>query len=169
MIFSKKIANGFLTQNSPKNMILDASSVLIYFQVVSATPVRLLAESARTEPTDRSDLLLNSMFQHSQVISINLIKMENGGYYRLLINKEPIQLKANNGKEICKLIKHLWNLFLAAWKVYIKKRNLRTDFILNFFYGMVVTKELFLFGKGGGYKVSILWSWNDWFYNSHFL
>ena len=88
-------------------MILDASSVLIYFQVVSATPVRLLAESARTEPTDRSDLLLNSMFQHSQVISINLIKMENGGYYRLLINKEPIQLKANNGKEICKLIKHL--------------------------------------------------------------
>ena len=34
------------------------------------------------------------MFQHSSEICINLTKMENGDYYQLLINKEPIELKA---------------------------------------------------------------------------
>ena len=68
---------------------------LIYFQVVSAIP-RHFVESARANPTDRPDLLLNNMFYFSQEISINLTKMKNRDYYWLLINKEPIELKANS-------------------------------------------------------------------------
>ena len=59
-------------------------NVLIWFQVVSAIP-RHLTESARENPTDWSDLLLNSVFQLSAEISIHLTKMRNRDYYRLLI------------------------------------------------------------------------------------
>jgi len=45
---------------------------------------------------NRSDLLLNSMLQLSLQISINLIEMKNRENYRLLINKEPIELNANS-------------------------------------------------------------------------
>jgi len=44
--------------------------------VVSALP-RYLAEKVRVNPTERSDMLLNSVFQLSPEISINLTKMKN--------------------------------------------------------------------------------------------
>jgi len=46
---------------------------LIYFQEVSAIP-RHFAESARENYPDRLELLLNSMFQLSPEISINVAK-----------------------------------------------------------------------------------------------
>ena len=63
--------------------------------MVSAIP-RHIAESARANPTDRSNVLLNGMFQLSPEISINLTKVKNRDYYWLLINKEPIELKAGS-------------------------------------------------------------------------
>jgi len=48
---------------------------------------------------DRLDLQLKSMFQFSPEISVNLTKMKTRDYYRLLINKEPIELKANSKRE----------------------------------------------------------------------
>ena len=68
---------------------------LIYFQVVSAVPSHLL-ESARANLVDRSAFLLNNMFQLSPEISMNLTKMKNKDYYRLLVNKEQIEPKANS-------------------------------------------------------------------------
>ena len=68
---------------------------LIYFQIVSAIP-RHFVESVRANPTDRPHLLLNNLFHFSLEISINLTKMKNRNYHWLLINKEPIELKANS-------------------------------------------------------------------------
>ena len=68
---------------------------LIYFQVVSAVP-RHLVERARANPVNRAAFLSSSMFHLSQETSINLTKMKNKDYYRLLINKEQIELKANS-------------------------------------------------------------------------
>ena len=62
---------------------------LIYFQVVSAVP-RHLVERARANHVGRVGLLSSSTFHLSPETSINLTKMKNKDYYRLLINKEQI-------------------------------------------------------------------------------
>ena len=68
---------------------------LIYFQVVSAVPKHLV-ERARAYPVDRAGLLSSTMFHVSPETSINLTKMKNKDYYRLLINKKQIEPKANS-------------------------------------------------------------------------
>ena len=118
---------------------------LIYFQVVSAIP-RHFVESARANPTDRPDLLLNNMFYFSQEISINLTKMKNRDYYWLLINKEPIELKANSKweRDLQTDQTSLKTLFTRVKSV-CKDNKLREFKLLH---RIVVTKkELFLFGK----------------------
>ena len=122
MTFSKQTGNFFLTQNSSNNIILDVTSSSI--SVVSAIPRRFV-ESARENYTGRSDLLLNSMFQLSPEISINLIKMKNRDYYRLLINKEPIELKANflMGKRPANRSNISMKTILAALKVCLMITN----------------------------------------------
>ena len=62
---------------------------LIYFQVVSAVP-RHLVKRARANPVDRAGLLSSSMFHLSPETSINLTKMKNKDYYKLLINKNKL-------------------------------------------------------------------------------
>ena len=118
---------------------------LIYFQVVIP---RHFVESARANPTDRSDLLLNSVFQFSPEISINLTKMKNRDYYRLLMNKEPIKLKAN-----CEWERDLQIDQTSLKTIFSRVKNVCKDNKLREFYfkllhRIVVTKnELFLFGK----------------------
>ena len=120
---------------------------LIYFQVVSAIP-RHIVESARANPTDRSDVLLNGMFQFSPEISINLTKMKNRDYYRLLINKEPIELKANSKWERdLQIDQTSLKAFFSRVKNVCKDNKLR-EFYFKLLHRIVVTKkELFLFGK----------------------
>ena len=120
---------------------------LIYFQVVSAIP-RHFVESARANPTDRSDLLLNNMFHFSQEISINLTKMKNRDYYWLLINKEPIELKANSKWERdLQTDQTSLKTFFTGVKSVCKDNKLR-KFYFKLLHRIVVTKkELFLFGK----------------------
>ena len=120
---------------------------LIYFQVVSAIP-RHFVESARENTTYRLDLLLNSMFQLSAEISINLTKMKNRDYYRLLINKEPIELKANSKWERDLQIDQTSMKTIFSRVKSVCKDNKLKEFYFKLLHRIVVTKkELFLFGK----------------------
>ena len=94
---------------------------------------------------DRSDLLLNSMFQFSPEISINLTKMKNRDYYRLLMNKEPDELKANSkwGRDLQIDQTSLKTLF-SLLKCVCKDNKLRE---LYFKLLHRILEELFLFGK----------------------
>ena len=119
---------------------------LIYFQVVSAIP-RHFVESARANPTDRSDMLLNSMFQFSPEISLNLTKMKNRDYYWLLINKEPVELKAlSKWERDLQIDQESLKTFFSRSKCVCKDNKLK-EFYFKLLHRIVVTKkELFLFG-----------------------
>ena len=119
---------------------------LIYFQVVSAIP-RHFVESARANPTDRSDMLLNSMFQLSPEISLNLTKMKNRDYYWLLINKEPVELKAlSKWERDLQIDQESLKTFFSRSKCVCKDNKLK-EFYFKLLHRIVVTKkELFLFG-----------------------
>ena len=119
---------------------------LIYFQVVSAVP-RHLVERARACPVDRADLLSSTMFHLSPETSINLTKIKNKDYYRLPINKEQIELKADS-----KWARDLQIGQTSLKPFFSRIRNVCRDNKLREFYfkllhRIVVTrKELFLFG-----------------------
>ena len=66
---------------------------LAYWQVISAIPRHLL-EMARATVIDKTNFLAEQMFPLSSETSINLLKMKNKDYYRLLINSEKTELKA---------------------------------------------------------------------------
>ena len=119
---------------------------LIYFQVVSAIP-RHFVESGRANPTDRSDMLLNSMFQFSPEISLNLTKMKNRDYYWLLINKEPVELKAlSKWERDLQIDQESLKTFFSRSKCVCKDNKLK-EFYFKLLHRIVVTKkELFLFG-----------------------
>ena len=119
---------------------------LIYFQVVSAIP-RHFVESARANPTDRSDMLLNSMFQFSPEISLNLTKMKNRDYYWLLINKEPVELKAlSKWERDLQIDQESLKTFFSRSKCVCKDNKLN-EFYFKLLHRIVVTKkELILFG-----------------------
>ena len=66
---------------------------LAYWQVISAIPRHLL-EMARATVIDKTNFMSEQMFPLSSETSINLLKMKNKNYYRLLINTEKTELKA---------------------------------------------------------------------------
>ena len=128
-------------------MVLSQKST-VYFQVVSVIPGHFV-ESARANSMGRLDMQLNSMFQFSPEISINWTKMKKRDYYRLLINKEPIELKANNSKWERDLqidqtsLETSFGHVKSAWK-----DNKLREFYFKLPHRIVVSKkELFLFGK----------------------
>ena len=119
---------------------------LIYFQVVSAVP-RHLVERARANPVDRAGLLSSSMFHLSPETSINLTKMKNKDYYRLLLNKEQIELKANSKWERdLQISQTSLKPSFSRVKNVCRDNKLR-EFYFKLLHRIVVTKkELFLFG-----------------------
>ena len=119
---------------------------LAYFQVVSAIPKQLL-DSARLNPPDRSCLVLNNMFQLAPETSINLIKMKNKDYYRLLINKEQTEIKSNaKWARDFQTDEASLKPFFSRVKNVCKDTKLK-EFYFKLLHRIVVTKkELFLFG-----------------------
>ena len=70
-------------------------NLLAYFQVISAIP-RKAIERAKVTPIEKTDFLSKNVFPLSSEICVNLLKMKNKDFYTLLINKDKIELKANN-------------------------------------------------------------------------
>ena len=133
---------------------------LIYFQVVSAVP-RHLVERARVYPVDRAGFLSSTMFHLSPETSINLTKMKSKDYYRLLINKEQIEPKANSKWE------RDLQIGQASLKAFFSRvRNVCRDNKLRGFYFKLLhrivstKKELFLFGVAEDAKCPY-WKMND--------
>ena len=83
--------------------------------------------------------------------------MKNRDYYRLLINKEPIQLKANSKWERDLQIDQTSLKAIFSCVKNVCKYNRLREFYFKLLHRIVVTKkELFLFGKAEDTKVSIL-------------
>ena len=145
--FSKQMDINFLSYSEFIRKYDLRCNFLIYFQVVSAIP-RHFVECARANPTDRSDLPLNSVFQLSPEISTNLTIMKNRDYYRLLINKEPIELKANSKWERDLQIDQTSLKTIFSHVKNVCKDNKLREFYFKLLHRTVVTKkELFLFSK----------------------
>ena len=70
-------------------------NLLAYLQVISAIP-RKAIERAEVTPIEKTDFLSKNVFPLSSEICVNLLKMKNKEFYKLLINKDKIELKANN-------------------------------------------------------------------------
>jgi len=108
------------------------------------------------------------MFQLSPEISINLTKMKNRDYYRFLIKKEPIKLKANSKweRELQTDQTSLKPIFSGVKSV-CNDNKLR-EFYFKLLHRMVVTKkEFFLSGKAEDTKCPYC-EINDSIINSHF-
>ena len=83
--------------------------------------------------------------------------MENRDYCRLLINKEPIKLKANSKWERdLQIDQTSLKPIFSRVKSVCKDKKLR-EFYLKLFHGIVVTKKLFFLGKGEDIKCRSIW------------
>jgi len=75
---------------------------LNYMQVVSAIPKHLL-NKIKEKQIDKRPFLEENAFQLSPNTVKDLHKMKNRDYYGLLINKDNVEIKAQNGHAIYKL------------------------------------------------------------------
>ena len=120
---------------------------LFYFQVISAIP-RNAIERAKVTPIEKTDFLSKNVFPLSSEICVNLFKMKNKDFYKLLINKDKIELKASIKwardlqVDLIPLESYFWGI-----KIICKDNKLR-EFYFKLLHRVIVTKkELFLYGK----------------------
>ena len=68
---------------------------MTYFQVISAIP-KNFTESAKVTPLEKTDFLSKNVFPLSSEVCVNLLKMKNKDFYKLLMSKaDKIRLKAS--------------------------------------------------------------------------
>ena len=67
---------------------------LTYFQVISAIPKKFI-ESVKVTFLEKTDFRSKNVFPLSSEISVNLLKMKAKYFYKLLMNKDKVQLKAS--------------------------------------------------------------------------
>ena len=98
---------------------------------------------ARATVIDKTNFLSEQIFPLSSETSVNLLKMKNKDYYRLLINtkkKNRTQSKNKVGSSFTP-----WNRFSV--KKFICKDNKLREFYFKLLHRIIVTKkELFLYG-----------------------
>ena len=73
------------TQNLQRNIFLSCN-FMTYFQVISAIPKNVI-ESAKVTPLEKTDFLSKNVFPLSSEVWINLLKMKNKDFYKLLMSK----------------------------------------------------------------------------------
>ena len=119
---------------------------LAYLQVTFAIPRHLL-ERARVTPLDKTVFMSEHMFQLSTETCINLLKMKNKDYYRLLIKKEKIEIKASTKWARDLQVGQIpMESYFSDMKTLCKDNKLR-EFYFKLLHRIIVTKkELFLYG-----------------------
>ena len=120
---------------------------LAYFQVVSAIPKDAI-ERAKVTPINKTDFLSKNVFLLSSGICINLLKMKNKDFYKLLINRDKIQLKASTKWARDLQVDQIpLESYFRDIKTICKDNKLR-EFYFKLLHRIIVTKkELFLYGK----------------------
>ena len=108
---------------------------LAYFQVISAIPRKAIERAKVT-------------LQLSSEICVNLLKMKNKDFYKLLINKDKIELKASTKWARDLQVDHIpLESYSGDIKIICKDNKLR-EFYFKLLHRIIVTKkELFLYGK----------------------
>ena len=120
---------------------------LAYFQVVSAIPKDAI-ERAKVTPINKTDFLSKNVFPLSSGICVNLLKMKNKDFYKLLINRDKIQLKASTKWARDLQVDQIpLESYFGDIKTICKDNKLR-EFYFKLLHRIIVTKkELFLYGK----------------------
>ena len=121
--------------------------VLTFFQVISAIPKKFI-ESAKVTSLEKTDFLSKNVFPLSSEICVNLLKMKNKDFYKLLMNKDKIQLKASTKWARDLQVDHIpLESYFGDIKTICKDNKLR-EFYFKFLHRIIVTKkELFLYGQ----------------------
>ena len=130
-----------------KEKCLLSCNFLTYFQVISAISKKFI-ESAKVISLEKTDFLSKDVFPLSSEICVNLLKMKNEDFYKLLMNKDKIQLKASTKWARDLLVDHIpLESCFGDIKTICKDNKLR-EFYFKFLHRTIVTKkELFLFGQ----------------------
>ena len=120
--------------------------VLTFFQVISAIPKKFI-ESAKVTSLEKTDFLSKNVFPLSSEICVNLLKMKNKDFYKLLMNKDKIQLKASTKWARDLQVDIPLESYFGDIKTICKDNKLR-EFYFKFLHRIIVTKkELFLYGQ----------------------
>ena len=116
---------------------------MTYFQVISAIPKKFI-KSAKVSSLEKTDFLSKSVFPLSSEVCVNLLKMKNKDFYKLLLSKaDKTQLKASTKWARELLVDHIpLELYFGDMKTICKDNKLR-----ECLHRIVTKKELFLYGK----------------------
>ena len=121
---------------------------MTYFQVISAIPKNFI-ESAKVTPLEKTDFLSKNVFPLSSEVCVNLLKMKNKDFYKLLMSKaDKIRLKASTkwARDLqvyyIPLESYFWDM-----KTICKDNKLREFYFKRSIRTTVTKKELFLYGK----------------------
>lgn len=120
---------------------------LTYFQVISAIPKKII-ESTKVTSVDKTDFLSKNVCPLSSEDCVNLLKMKDKNFYKLLMNKDKIQLKASTKWARDLQVDHIpLESYFGDMKTIYKENKLR-EFYPKLLHRTIVTKkELFLYGK----------------------
>ena len=149
-----------------KEKYLLSCNVLNYFQVISAIPKKFI-ESAKVTSLEKTDFLSKNVFPLSSEICVNLLKMKNKDFYKLLMNKDKIQLKASTKWARDLQVDHIpLESYFGDIKTICKDNKLR-EFYFKFLHRIIVTKkELVFLWTRKQYAMQFLP--NERFNNPHF-
>ena len=121
---------------------------MTYFQVISAIPKNFI-ESAKVTSLEKTDFLSKNVFPLSSEVCVNLLKMKNKDFYKLLMSKaDKIRLKASTKWARDLQVDHIpLESYFGDMKTICKDNKLR-EFYFKLLHRTIVTKkELFLYGK----------------------
>ena len=113
---------------------------LTYFQVISAIPKKFI-ESAKVTSLEKAQFQSKNIFPLSSEICVNLLKMKNKDFYKLLMNKDKIQLKGNTKWARDLQLDHIpLESYFGDIKSICKDNKLR-EFYFKFLHRIFVTKR----------------------------
>ena len=126
---------------------------LAHFQVTSAIS-RNVIERAKVTPMEKTDFLSKNVFPLSSEICVSL-EMKNKDFYKLLINKDKIELKASTKWTRDLQVDHIpLESYFGDIKIICKVDNKLREFYIKFLHRMIainlkelIVINLFLYGK----------------------
>ena len=139
---------------------------MTYFQVISAIPKNFI-ESAKVTSLEKTDFLSKNVFPLSSEVCVNLLKMKNKDFYKLLISKaDKIRLKASTKWARDLQVDHIpLESYFGDMKTICKDNKLR-EFYFKLLHRTIVTKKEPSLWKRRQYAMYILS--NERFNNLHF-